>query len=138
MQNNSVSEVLDDFHDAAAKADGDRYFNHFAEGAIFLGTDAAERWTVPEFKEFAKPYFDHGQGWTYTVEVRHIYFSADGNTAWFDEILTNKYYGKCRSAGVLTKIEGKWKIIQYNLSIPIPDSLAKTIVEMINNETKSE
>ncbi len=132
----SPTEVLDDFHDAASKADGLRYFNHFAEDAIFLGTDGTERWTVKEFKAYANPYFDKGRGWTYTKKSRHIYFSPDGATAWFDEALENVKYGECRGSGVLIKSGGVWKIVQYNLTIPIPNSLARKVVEMIRNENK--
>lgn len=49
LETKAINAVLDDFHDAAAKADGDRYFKHFAPRAIFLGTDATERWSVDEF-----------------------------------------------------------------------------------------
>ena len=41
----AIAMVLDDWHAAAAAADEDRYFAHFAPDAIFLGTDASERWT---------------------------------------------------------------------------------------------
>src|SRR4051812_38120578 len=59
-------EVLDALHNSASKADAAKYFALFAPDAVFLGTDATERWTVDEFKAFAKPYFDQGKGWTYT------------------------------------------------------------------------
>src|SRR5262245_65773011 len=49
----SVDTVLDGLHDAAAKADEKRYFDHFAPGAVFLGTDARERWTLEEFRAYA-------------------------------------------------------------------------------------
>src|SRR5438067_6674996 len=39
----AINQVLDDWHDAASKADEERYFGHFANGAVFLGTDATER-----------------------------------------------------------------------------------------------
>ena len=132
----SPDEVLDDFHDAASKADGTRYFSLFAEGAIFLGTDGTERWTVKEFKEYANPFFDQGRGWTYTKKSRHVYFSRNGNTAWFDEVLENAKYGECRGSGVLIKSGEVWKITQYNLTIPIPNSLAGSVVEKIRNENR--
>lgn len=131
-----VAEVLNDFHQAAAQAEGKRYFDHFAPEAIFLGTDATERWTLTEFKAFAQPYFNQGKGWTYLLKFRQIYFSQDRNTAWFDEMLENESYGICRGSGVLLKIDGGWKIAQYNLSIPIPNALAKQVVGMIKNENK--
>ncbi len=132
----SPDEVLNDFHDAASKADGPRYFSLFAEDAIFLGTDGTERWTVEEFKAYANPHFDKGRGWTYTKKSRHIYFSPDGNTAWFDEALENENYGECRGSGVLIKSGEVWKVTQYNLTIPIPNSLAGSVVEKIRNENR--
>lgn len=131
-----VAQTLNDFHQAAAQAEGKRYFDHFAPEAIFLGTDATERWTLAEFKAFAQPYFEQGKGWTYLVKSRHVYFSHDRNTAWFDEMLENESYGVCRGSGVLIKIDGVWKIAQYNLSIPIPNALAKQVVGMIMQENK--
>jgi ketosteroid isomerase-like protein len=130
----AVVKVLDDFHDAASNADGVRYFNHFTEDAIFIGTDAKERWTVKEFKEYAKPSFSKGRGWTYTAETRHIYISKDQNTAWFDESLSNANFGECRGSGVLVKQKGVWKIAQYNLTIPIPNSVARSVVKMIREK----
>ena len=41
----AIQQVLDDFHDAASKADEERYFALFLPDGVFLGTDAAERWT---------------------------------------------------------------------------------------------
>ena len=134
IEEKSVAKVLDDFHDAASKADGVRYFNHFTEDAIFLGTDATERWTVKQFQEYAKPSFSKGRGWTYKVKSRHVYISKDQNTAWFDELLSNANFGECRGSGVLLKQNGVWKIAQYNLTIPIPNSLARSVVKMIREK----
>ena len=127
----AVGAVLDAFHRAASEADGDRYFGFFAEGAVFLGTDASERWSVEEFEAFAEPYFSVGRGWTYTPQERHVVVSADGVTAWFDELLSNDAYGTCRGSGVLLLTGSGWRIAQYNLSIPIPNELAAEIVAMI-------
>ena len=51
--------------------------------------------------------------------------------AWLDEELSNETYGACRGTGVLIEVDGTWKIIQYNLSIPIPNALAAPVVELI-------
>ncbi len=130
-ENEAVAQVLDDFHRAASEADSDRYFGHFATHGIFLGTDATERWTVESFKGYAKPYFDQGRGWTYTATERHVYLSDDGLTACFDERLANESFGECRGSGVLVMDDGRWKIAQYNLTIPVPNDLAYDLVEMI-------
>ncbi len=123
----AVDQVLSQFHQAAAKADWDHYFSLLSDGAIFLGTDATERWTKEEFEGYARP----TQGWTYTEKLRHIIMSADNNTAWFDELLWNDSYGECRGSGVLVNEGSGWRLVQYNLTIPIPNSLARQITEQI-------
>ncbi len=127
----AIDAVLNDFHDAASKADGDRYFGHFAPTAVFLGTDATERWTLAEFRRYASRRFAEGTGWTYHARQRHIFVSEDRQTAWFDEALVNAKYGECRGTGVLVRIDGAWKIAQYNLTIPIPNDIALDVVKMI-------
>ena len=71
-QEDAASALLDRFHSAAAKADFDAYFATFTPDGVFLGTDATERWTVAQFKAYAKPHFDKGRGWTYTKVERNI------------------------------------------------------------------
>ena len=127
----AVTRVLDDFHDAAARADEDRYFAHFAPEGVFLGTDGSERWDVSAFRAYAHPHFAQGKGWTYRAAARHVQLAPEGSVAWFDEVLENASYGPCRGTGVLRKVNGQWKIAQYNLTIPIPNDLAKDVVVMI-------
>lgn len=127
----AVRAVLDDFHAAASVADGARYFAHFAPDGVFVGTDAAERWTVDAFRAFAEPYFSQGRGWTYRSVERHVTVAPDCGAAWFDERLVNEAYGATRGSGVLRRIGGAWCIEQYVLSFPIPNDLAKDVVEMI-------
>lgn len=129
--NADVARVLDALHDAAAKADEDRYFSLFAKDGIFLGTDDTERWTVDQFRAYAHPFFSQGKGWTYTVAERFIDFSEDGRTAWFDERLDNAKWGRCRGSGVLVKRGNEWKIAQYNLLVPIPNDLLPEVAGRI-------
>jgi hypothetical protein len=129
-------KTLDDFHAAAAAADFSRYFGHFAENGVFLGTDATERWTVEEFKAYAKPHFDKGKGWTYHASVRHVDVDPGHRYAWFDEALENEKLGPCRGSGVLTRVGSEWKIVQYNLTIPIPNDLALEFAEKIRASSK--
>ncbi len=126
-----VAAALDAFHAAAAAADESRYFDLIAPTGVFLGTDASERWDREAFRAFAKPYFDRGQGWTFVPRDRHVDFSATGQVAWFDELLDSATYGECRGTGVLELIDGRWKIQQYHLTIPIPNALAEELVERI-------
>lgn len=127
-----VHAVLDDWHKAAADADFERYFNHFhSDSSIFMGTDATERWTVPEFKAYAKPHFDKGDAWNFSPVERHLYFSDNGMTAWFDESLDTPNLGPARGTGVLIKEDTTWKIAHYNLSITIPNAIADTVVKQV-------
>jgi hypothetical protein len=127
----AVNKVLDNIHKYASEANFEGYFDLYTEGAIFLGTDATERWTISEFKGYARPAFDRGSGWTYVMTERNIYLSPDGNTAWFDERLDNEGFGECRGTGALVKIEGEWKVSQYNLTVPVPNALLRQVVGMI-------
>jgi ketosteroid isomerase-like protein len=132
----AVSKVLDAFHTAAAKADEPAYFALLADNAVFLGTDATERWGKAAFQAFAHPHFASGKGWTFTPRGRHVDFSRDGRVAWFDELLDSATYGECRGTGVLEKVEGTWKITQYHLTIPMPNDLAKDLVARIRAAAK--
>jgi ketosteroid isomerase-like protein len=127
----AIESVLDDWHDAASKADENRYFGHMAKDAVFLGTDASERWTRDAFNAYVKPYFSKGQGWTYVPSHRHVMLSADQQLAWFDEHLTNEKYGDLRGTGVLRRTDGVWRIVHYNMVFTVPNDVAKKVVETI-------
>lgn len=125
-----VARVLDDWHDAAAKADEERYFAHFTAGGVFLGTDATERWTVPQFRAYAHPHFAKGKAWTMRSTRREITFRDD--VAWFDEDLVSEGLGAVRGSGVLVRdASGTWKIAQYNLSFPIPNDKFKDVKALV-------
>ncbi len=95
----SVAAVLDDWHQAASVADEARYFSHFVANGIFMGTDATERWTVSEFRAWAKPHFDRKAAWSFKPRDRRIEFSTEGKVAWFDEMLdTPKRVAQLRMA----------------------------------------
>jgi len=126
-----VAAVLDDWHQAASVADEARYFGHFAPNGVFIGTDPTERWTVPEFRAWAKPKFQRKSTWSFKARNRHVDFSADHKTAWFDEMLDTSDLGVCRGSGVLILLDGKWKIAQYNLSVPIPNAMVDGVVKQI-------
>jgi len=114
-----VAAVLDDWHDAAARADEARYFAHFAPYAVFLGTDATERWNVDAFRAYAHPHFAAGKAWRFRAVRRSL--TIAGDVAWFDEDLATEKLGPARGSGVLVRREGEWRIVQYDLSIPIPN-----------------
>jgi len=133
VEEKAIEEVLNAFHEAAAKANLEAYFSHFAPDGVFIGTDADERWSVPAFKAYVAPHFAKGKGWTYKARERHISFHAGKGAvfAWFDELLDSASYGTARGSGVLLKVGKDWKIAQYNLSFPIPNDLAKGMTETI-------
>jgi len=86
------------------------------------------------FREFVEPYFSKGRGWTYVARERHAYVSAGGQTAWFDELLDNASYGLTRGTGVFSRTAEGWRMTQYHLTIPVPNDLAKTLVELIRKQ----
>jgi hypothetical protein len=116
-----VGRELDDLHDAAAHADGARYFAHYTKDATFLGTDAKERWDLAAFHAYADPKFAKGKGWVYHVERRAVVLSADGSVAWFDEDLRGEKAGASRGSGVLVRADGRWLVAQYNLALTVPN-----------------
>jgi ketosteroid isomerase-like protein len=126
-----ASATLDRFHAAAAAADEAAYFALFAEGGVFLGTDAKERWTVPAFRAYAHPRFASGKAWSFRATRRDL--SVRGDVAWFDEDLATPNLGPARGSGALLRdAQGDWKVAQYNLSIPIPNERfadAKKVIE---------
>ncbi|GHF82240.1 nuclear transport factor 2 family protein [Thalassotalea marina] len=138
MANEEINKVLDSFHLAAAEADGTTYFSLLAENSVFLGTDPTERWTKAQFKTFAEPYFSKGKGWKYVTRQRHVTETNNPDIVFFDELLDNDSYGLCRGSGVVMKIDGRWQILQYNLSIPIPNDLSKVIVNTIESASVSK
>ncbi len=134
----SIEKTLNAFHQAAAKAQAKPYFDLLSDDAIFIGTDASERWTKKQFKAFVVPYFSKGRGWLYTPTQRNISFVENQEVAFFDELLHSSSYGICRGTGVLIKTQQGWKISQYNLSIPMPNSIAKSLVKQITAFEKSK
>ena len=128
----AVAATLDDWHLAAAQVDEGRYFAHFAEGAVFLGTDPGERWTKAAFQAWAHPIFQRGKAWSFRATRRAIALSKDGRTAWFDEDLDTPNLGLARGSGVLTRDKDRWLIQQYNLSVPIPNALMKAVKAQID------
>ena len=127
----NIETVLNSFHQAAADAKAKPYFDLLSQDAVFLGTDATERWSKDEFKAFVEPYFSKGKGWLYTPVERNISLIKQGQIAFFDELLFSESYGTCRGSGLLVKTDQGWKISQYNLSIPMPNGVAKALVKQI-------
>jgi ketosteroid isomerase-like protein len=132
-----VHELLNKWHQAAARADFDAYFNCMADHAIFIGTDAHEHWTKGEFQEFARPYFETGETWDFTAIGRNIHFSRDGNLVYFDELL-DTWMGTCRGSGVIEPIDGSWKIVHYHLSITVPNELIRDFLDLVERHNANQ
>jgi hypothetical protein len=124
-----VDLTLDGWHKAAAEANYTIYFDALTDDAVFIGTDATENWTKSAFQAYAKPYFDKGKAWNFTTLERHVYFSEDKKTAWFDELLDTRMK-ICRGSGVLVLLKGKWKIKQYILSMTIPNDNSDEVIKI--------
>ncbi|MFN8273686.1 MAG: nuclear transport factor 2 family protein [Flavobacteriaceae bacterium] len=124
-----IDALLNQWHKDAAVADAEAYFGAMADDGIFIGTDATENWNKKQFQAFAKPYFDKGKAWDFKPFERHIYLSADGKTAWFDELL-DTWMKICRGSGVLQKEGNAWKIKHYVLSTTVPNDNINEVVKI--------
>lgn len=129
-----ANALLDKFHQYAADADFQRYFDLFAEQSTFIGTDASEVWNKAEFMAYSKPHFDKGKAWTFKSVQRNLQQSNDGKFIWFDELLDTQMK-LCRGSGVLEKIGDEWKIRQYVLSMTVPNDVTR---EVVNAKSKIE
>ena len=121
----ALDALLDGLHVDAHEGNFKTYFARFSSDAVFLGTDKNERWTIEQFKAYAKPAFSDGNGWTYTLIERNWEGARD--IRWFDEILFNEKLGHCRGTGVVHLINGEWKIAHYALTMLVPNEIALEI-----------
>ena len=125
----TINNILTNWHKAASQANFDAYFGLMTDDGVFIGTDATENWQNKAFKAFSKPYFDKGKAWSFTTLERNIYINDTNDFAWFDELL-NTQMKICRGSGVLQKMNGKWKIKHYVLSITIPNKDVGKVIEL--------
>jgi len=127
----AVNRLLDKYYVAAASAGWESYFGLFADAAVFLGTDVSERWSKAEFQDYAAD----SSGWEYAARECNIELSADGDSAWFDEILDSASYGTSRCTGVLVRTPSGWKRIHHHLTFSIPNALAGEITDRIKRHS---
>lgn len=133
----TLDRLLDDWHQAAARADAQAYFGKLTRGAVFIGTDASERWTREQFQGKYAGHFRRGKAWTFRPLRRHMMISEGGDTAWFDEQLTSKHMGQVRGSGVLVRTAAGWRIAHYVLSFAVPNALARQLSQKIAAHGKS-
>lgn len=128
-----IDSLLNAWHKAASTADEAIFFGNMTDTGVYLGTDATERWEKKIFEEWAAPYFRRDTAWSFTPFDRHIYFSEDGQTAWFEEKL-DTWMGTCRGAGVLKNEQGNWKIAHYNLAVLVPNEKIQAVINVIKED----
>ncbi len=132
----TIDSLLNNWHYSAEVSDKLTYFNLLDENCIFLGTDKTERWSKNEFIKWSEPYFNRESAWVIKPLRRNIYLSEDNSFAWFDEDL-NAGIGECRGSGVLILSDGSWRLIQYNLSLTIPNDIAVSVKKLVDEYNKT-
>jgi len=137
QETQKIDSLLTGWHLAASEADT-VFFDYLDSTAIYIGTDATERWTKKEFSDFAMPYFKKGKAWDFKTRERKIYFADKGKIAWFNETL-DTWMGICRSSGVL-KMNSKeeWKIVHYHLSCTVPNEKVQLFIQLMENDSISK
>lgn len=131
VSHSEIGVVLDEWHQAAADGELERYIHLMTEGAVFMGTDESERWTRDELEAYAEPHFGDGEGWVYVPRDRYVRTNAFGDIAWVDEVLDNEKYGVLRGTAVLKQNGDVWKIAHYSLTFLVPNDSAKDVVKVI-------
>lgn len=124
----AVKKILNNWHQAAAESQLEKYFEALTPNAIFIGTDATERWVKPDFYKYAKPHFLAKRGWKFTPISQNVIYSPNGKIAWFDELL-NTQMKICRGSGVAIKTKKGWKIAHYVLSMTIPNEVSSEVIK---------
>lgn len=133
-----INELMDNWHKAAATANEDVFFGSMTKDAIYIGTDAGERWLRDELKEWSKKFFERDSAWSFTPKERNITFSEDGKMAWFDELL-DTWMGVCRSTGVVVMTDNGWKLKYYHLSMAIPNEVVNDYLKILEeSKTKTK
>jgi ketosteroid isomerase-like protein len=133
----AINAVVDGWHEAAARADEQRYFAHMSDDAVFMGTDASERWDKAAFQIYAHPHFAKGKAWSFRASRRAVMLSHDGSVAWFDEDLVTPNLGPARGSGVLRKQGEDWRIVHYNLTITVPNERFKEVKTLLETPARA-
>lgn len=127
----AIGAVIDDFHDAAAKGDKERYLGHMTTRAVFMGTDEWERWPKePDMRNYVSGRFKNGTGWNYRTVARHIQLGDAEDIAWFDEVIYSEENGRFRGTGVVSLQNGQWKIEHYAMSFLVFNEIWPDVIEL--------
>jgi ketosteroid isomerase-like protein len=122
-----IAASFDQLDAAATGADATAYLGRLDPDLIWIGNDISERWTYDAFEGFVRPYFERGEGWTYSARERQIVMSPDPCEclAWVDQVLDSETYGTAVSTAVMRRSDtGDWRIWRNALTYPIPNDLA--------------
>jgi len=132
-----INTFLDRWHHAAAVSDEAAYFGALDSTAVYLGTDPDERWSKQAFHEWAKPHFARKSAWDLTPFGRHVTLAPGGAIAWFDEKIKwfdtplNTWMGTWRGTGVVHRTAAGWRILQYNLTMELPNDRLGDVVHLL-------
>lgn len=127
-----ANELLDAWHQAAAKGDKEAYFGAMDPNSVFIGTDPSERWDREAFEEWTAPHFEGDTAWVFHVEDRHMRIAPSKELLWFDERL-DTWMGTCRGSGVLIRKGGGWRIAHYHLSKTVPNIKMDAVLELLED-----
>lgn len=128
-----IAGLLDNWHAAAESADEELFFGSMAFSAVYLGTDATEKWKRDELRQWSEKYFEGESAWSFKATDREIYLSKSRDYAWFDELL-DTWMGPCRGSGVVQRFPEGWKIMHYNLSVMVPNEKMDAFLQMMKNQ----
>jgi hypothetical protein len=126
-----VNAFVDAWHDDAAHARM-AYFDKMAPDGVYIGTDRSELWQRDAFKAWGRKYFEGKQSaWAFKATRRNVYASEDGKLIWFDELLDTPNMGHCMASGVIRKTANGFEILHYQLSMAVPNEIAKQVTEQV-------
>jgi hypothetical protein len=128
--NAEIGTVIDTWHRSAAIANEDGYFDAMTPDAIFLGTDASERWSRDTMRVKVHNAFTKKSAWDFKSKNRSIMVAPNGQLAWWDELL-DTWMGPCRGSGVLVLTPQGWKIKHFNLAILVPNDKVNSYLKLI-------
>lgn len=126
----SLNIFMEEWHLAAHNADAEGFFGRMSEDAIYLGTDASERWLRDELRQWAKKAFEREHAWSFTALERN-WKQEDG--FWICDELLETGMGICRSTAVLVPENGSWKIQHYQLSLAVPNEKIEAFKALVKS-----
>ena len=125
-----MNAFVDAWHDDAANARW-AYFDKIAPDGVYIGTDRTELWHKDAFKAWAKPYFERKKALglqgdpAQRLHVRPMARPSGSTSCSIPQM------GPCMASGVLRRTAGGFEIEHYQLSMAVPNELAKTVTQLI-------